>query len=247
MKRFNLLLIAASTLTIAACSTVDNMVDSISAIPTTVKTATVKPAGAEEFIIQGNCPKTEIVQELSGYSQFIPPEATTEDRLIARAHVTSIEGTCAASERSTTVDIKLAFRGVAGPQTTYTAGDAASYNFPFFVAITGPGGNILAKEVFSATMDFAPGDNILTYEETLRQIIPLTSPEMAKKHKILVGFQLDQQQLEYNRAILAQQQLLEEAAQNAAAQQNQISQQVQPAAPVTANDPIVIQRLSTTP
>ena len=73
-------------------------------------------------------------------------------------------------------------------------------------------GKILAKEVFSASMIYAQGEDYKSYKETLRQIIPLNDTKQGKKYKVLVGFQLSQEQLNYNRQILEQQQLAEQAA-----------------------------------
>lgn len=200
---------------------------------------------AEEFIIKGNCPDTEIVTELAGYSEFASPNSSSEENLITRAHLTEITATCESNERSITVDMALEFKGMAGPKSFVKSADKSSHAYPFFVAITSPGGKILAKEVFSAAMDFNSSAGVKTYNETLRQIIPLSNQEDGKRHKILVGFQLNQQQLEYNRNILAQQQILDDAAALAKQQGNNISSQVKPAAPLNANDPIVIERIST--
>lgn len=243
MKPSKLILISASILALSACSTIDNVVDSVSSI--SIPGASASSNNAEAFVLKGNCPETEIVKELAGYSEFTSQQTASEEQLVSRSHITKIESTCAINERSMTVDLKLKFKGAAGPMARAKSGDQANHAYPFFVAITAPNGEILAKEVFSAAMHFAPGEHVKDYEETLRQIIPLSNPDQSKRHKILVGFQLDQQQLEYNRTILEQQKLLEEAAKQAEMQQKQISTQVQPAAPITTNDPIVIERIST--
>ncbi|MCB1532601.1 MAG: hypothetical protein KDJ35_07015 [Alphaproteobacteria bacterium] len=210
MKPMKFISLSACVLALAACSTIDDMVDSVSS---SMPTMGAQQSMAEEFIIQGNCPQTEIVTELSGYSKFAGDQVTDENQLISRAHMTGIEATCTSNERSMTVDMTLTFRGMSGP-----AGSGQSaHNYPFFVAITSPSGKILAKEIFSASMDFSTSPLVENYQETLRQVIPLSDPEDGKRHKILVGFQLDKAQLDYNRGILEQQKLMEEAAQKAAA------------------------------
>ena len=210
MKNLRFALLGISLLGLSACQTVDGMITDVRNIELPAMGANA--GTAEEFIIQGNCAQTEVVPELSGYSEFTASQFTTEDQLITRAHISGINSTCSYSERAMSVDLELAFEGTLGPQAKAVAPSKSSYAYPFFVAITSPGGKILAKEVFSASMIYAQGEDYKSYKETLRQIIPLNDTKQGKKYKVLVGFQLSQEQLNYNRQILEQQQLAEQAA-----------------------------------
>lgn len=226
-----------------ACSAIDNTLERMStvSIPNIINDKTA----ASNLITKGNCPEVEIVEELAGYSEFKTPQNTDESQLVSRAHLTNIGSTCTINERSMSVDLKLEFQGMAGPMAYVKSSDETNHAYPFFVAITAPNGDILAKEVFSASLAFPAGSGVKNFHETLRQIIPLNNPKQSTKYKILAGFQLNQEQLEYNRNILAQQKMLEAAAKQKQMQANQISTQAQPAAPFSANDPIVIQKVGT--
>jgi hypothetical protein len=111
--------------------------------------------------------------------------------------MSDIQSKCVYGSQSVTVDIKLSFEGTAGAN-----GPAGTASYPFFVAVTGPGGNILAKEVFAASMDYSRGPN-QTYFESMRQIIPVPSKTAGEQFKVLAGFQLSDDQLAYNRALIA--------------------------------------------
>jgi hypothetical protein len=99
-----------------------------------------------------------------------------------------------------TVDLKVFFEGTLGPMGQAAPQPTVSY--PFFVAVTSPSGAILAKEVFSAPMTYSAGGQE-TYVETMRQIIPIPNKEAGDHFKVLAGFQLSQDQLNYNRAVIA--------------------------------------------
>ena len=249
MKHLKLALLSASILTLSACQTLDGMITDMRNLELPAMSGNAN--NSEEFIIQGNCAQTEIVPELSGYSEFTSIQNTGEGQLITRAHISGIKSTCSYTERAMSVDLELDFEGTLGPQAKAVAPSKSSYAYPFFVAITSPGGKILAKEVFSASMIFPQGQEYKSYTETLRQVIPLIDTKQGKKYKILVGFQLSQDQLDYNRQILEQQRLAEEAAAMAAEnaqklQQSQIKaikeQRAKAAATIDPIDQIIIQR-----
>lgn len=210
MKKLRFLTLGFGLLTLTACTTMQEIVDDIKAIE--IPGFESQDRLAEEFVIKGNCPDAEIVEDLSALSEFATTQDTSEMQLITRAHLSDIQSKCSYNERSMTVDVKLSFEGAIGPQAAYTNTGTPVYSYPFFVAITSPKGDILAKEIFSATMDFSGGENYQTYSDSLRQIIPLVDPDSGRKHKILVGFQLNQDQLNYNRMILEQQRAAEQAA-----------------------------------
>lgn len=203
MKRLNFALLSISCLALIGCESVSNTLSGMrdKPVPGTVEK---QSQFTDELVKKGGCPETEIVQELSGYSDFVSTQYLAEDQLISRAHISAIDSTCSYNPRSVQVDLKLTFEGTVGPMGQ----GRSEYTYPFFVAITGPGGKILAKEVFSASMDYS-GGSYKTYQENMRQIIPLSDPEKGMQHKILIGFQLGPEQLDYNRKILMQQQIPE--------------------------------------
>jgi predicted small secreted protein len=160
---------------------------------------------AQDIVYDGNCPGVEAVEELSALSEFTDPTDQSANNLISRIEISNMQSACNYDENSVTVDLRADFQGMIGPQGRSSAGDKPSFSYPFFVAVTSSSGKILAKEIFSAALTYAPGQVTQTYTEKMRQIIPLESRDKGSKYKVLVGLQLTPDQLAYNR-----QQIIEE-------------------------------------
>lgn len=151
------------------------------------------------------CPKVEVVDELSSLSEFTDMSMPEPYNLISRVNLSQVESSCTHEDNTIVVDIKLAFESTLGPQGRQSSDDQPFFSYPFFVAVLDPGGEIMAKEVFSASMTYNPGEERHTYFESLRQIIPHEgSKHQASLHQVLLGFQLNQAQLDYNRAFMRQ-------------------------------------------
>lgn len=157
----------------------------------------------EQFVTNSECPQVEIVNELSVLSDFTNISRPNEDNLITRVFLQPQSYSCDFRGKSVTVDLQMGFQAMLGPRGRVRASDKPFFSFPFFVAVTSPSGNILAKEVFGASVTFEAGEDQHQYVEKLRQIIPISSRESGKNHKVLIGFQLTQDQLNYNRKVIA--------------------------------------------
>lgn len=96
--------------------------------------------------------------------------------------------------------MKLIFNGKLGPKGREKVSDKPFFSYPYFVAVTSPGGKIMAKEIFAASMTYGSHESTHSYFEKLREVIPISSKENAKNYKILIGFQVTKDQLAYNRA-----------------------------------------------
>ena len=69
----------------------------------------------------------------------------------------------------------------------------------YFVAIIGPDQAILAKQVFRSPIEFAANRRQAGALEETAQSIPLQDGQTGSDFEILVGFQLNAEQLDYNR------------------------------------------------
>ncbi|MFN3701415.1 MAG: hypothetical protein ACK4VI_07835 [Alphaproteobacteria bacterium] len=149
--------------------------------------------------IDSPCPEVQIVDELSSISEFSPPSAAFAENLISRADLYHAESFCTFQDKLAVVDLKLVFDASLGPQGR-AGGNKNFFSYPFFIAVTDQNNVVLAKEVFSASMNFETGQATHRYHENLRQLVPIRSREQARRFKILLGFQLSPEQLAYNRA-----------------------------------------------
>jgi hypothetical protein len=143
------------------------------------------------------CPAVEIVDELSSLSEFL--DGTSEADLVTRANINQVESACAYRGGALVVDLRLSFTGILGAQAKKESSDKSFFAYPFFVAVLDKNGEVLAKEVFAASMTFPPAQNEHIYIETLRQLIPADSLKDGPDYKIKLGFQLTSDQLKYNR------------------------------------------------
>ena len=145
------------------------------------------------------CPSVKIVDELANLTEFSGDGAQTQENLISTVYMNQIDSGCEFSQKNVTIDLKLEFAGNLGPKAKVKPSDKPFFAYPFFIAVLNAQDEILAKEVFSASMSYSRAEQAHTYYESLRQIIPFDNEEAAKGYQVLVGFQLTQAQLAYNR------------------------------------------------
>ena len=198
-SKYLLLCLSASTL--AACQTTDGFVADIAdTFNLSGGSSPYAISDVEVAKTKDPCPQVKIVDELSSLSEFASPGNTAESNLISRVNLQQVQSTCSFQSDQVSVDLKMAFESTLGEKARVRATDQPFFSYPFFVAVTDPKGIIMAKEVFSASMTYEKDEDSHVYFETMRQLIPLDREENAKRHQVLLGFQLDPSQLQYNRA-----------------------------------------------
>ncbi len=150
---------------------------------------------------QDDCLPITIVPELNALHQFDNPDRPVPSGRVSSIAFTGLEAACTHNESNIVVELNMTFEGRLGPRARIWDTDRPSFAYPYFVAITDPSGNVLAKEVFAATVSYENGEDRLEHRETMRQIIPVTG-RFDNKHEILVGFQLTEGELAYNRSLM---------------------------------------------
>lgn len=201
MKRLELLILLIGLVILGSCQNVSDAVGNISDMKLPPLDAGLSGDTTASELVEGDCPTVEIVGELGALSEFIDIKRKRPENLVSRVDLAQARSACAYTARSVTVDLRLAFQGILGPRARQANTDRPFFSYPYFIAVTSPSGEILAKEVFSATLNYDNTENSTVYYEDLRQIIPVTGRSNGSRHKILIGFQLTQDQLDYNRAI----------------------------------------------
>lgn len=91
-------------------------------------------------------------------------------------------------------DIRVQFLAQRGPKEREGAA-----KFDYFVAVTGPGGKRLAREVFPAEIPFENAATQAGIVEEIQPTIPLKPGENGDYYRVYVGFMLTEQELAYNR------------------------------------------------
>lgn len=199
MKQLRFLAFSLCIFALSACDTMDGIMSDLGDIEMPTLSSDSEPE-SEQFVVSASCPNAKVVEELGTINEFMDISDLADYNLVSSVEITGLESSCTYSDTSMTVDLKLAFEGNLGPRARQQSGDTPFFSYPFFVAVTSPRGDILAKEIFAASMTYESGQNRQNYYESLRQIIPVDSRSDGARHKVLVGFQLSQDQLAYNRA-----------------------------------------------
>lgn len=180
--------------------------DAATGDPTNGTEATVADAAKPDAITlaanRAACPEVRIVDDLNQVHQFEDATAPKDSETISTIRMTNIKDYCSIVKNNVAIDMTVAFDGRLGPKARAKATDKPSFAYPYFVAITNNQGNIIAKEVFAVTMSYDAGKNDETRTEQIRQLIP-TGAGNPGSYRVLVGFQLNDQELAYNRSLPA--------------------------------------------
>lgn len=212
MKHIRFLALGLCVAGLSACKTIDGVVKDFESIKLPSFNSSEPVTG--ELVYDGQCPRVEAVGELKTLTEFSDVNDYSDYNLISRVDIGDIQNACSYDEKSVTIDLKMAFNGQLGPKG-HNTGERPFFSYPFFVAVTSAGGDILAKEIFAASLTYDSGQDRQTYYEKMRQIIPIENRDRGSRYKILVGFQLTPDQLAYNREEIRKEAAAKEAAMKA--------------------------------
>lgn len=115
------------------------------------------------------------------------------------AKLEDFSGGCVYEGGQVIIDMDVMFSGRLGPRAMQGRTREPSIVFPYFIAISDDQGNILNKEVFAVALQFSEGMESARKVEHLKPHIPIGNPALGGKYQVLIGFQLNRQQLNFNR------------------------------------------------
>lgn len=164
------------------------------------KADTSSPAADGSLIAgQGDCPTIKGLGDLITLSQFSDPTLPTADKLVSVTKLDNMKAICTISPNSVAIELALDFSGTLGPVGVKDLNGQANYTYPYFLSVVSPDGKIMSKDVFALSMVYENGQINYHRQDTLRQVIPLLAGQEANKFQIMVGFQLSESELTYNR------------------------------------------------
>ena len=153
-------------------------------------------AGCSTDMDKGLCPDASALVTASTATVFRTPGSTDPTDEKFTVWITGVKTGCDFDKMTHTTDsnIRIMFRARRPPSA-----DAASYSVPYFVAVTQGGNRILTKKLFQAQFAFAPGATSVTFESDVgNTVIKMGRGLKIGSYEILTGFQLTQEQLDYN-------------------------------------------------
>ncbi len=159
-------------------------------------------AKAETEIIATGCPKIETTEMLSEIHLFKDQTQPAENQRVSSFKIANLQDNCRHRGNNVIVEISIQFAGELGPAGRASAGERPSFAYPYFIAIEGKDGEILAKEIFATTVSYDKDQSSVTQSDNMRQIIPIAPNSTGDDYSIFIGFQLTEEELMYNQALL---------------------------------------------
>jgi len=153
-------------------------------------------AGCSNFGGRGNsytCPATTTVPELQTLVTVVP--GVNGATIQSSGRINSASGECD-RDGDTGVLSRLTIE-FTGLRTTPAINQVA---LPYFVALADATGNILGKQQYTMNLSFPPDAQVTKGNDQVTVHIPLKNAQLGNVYTIVVGFQLTQSQLDYNRA-----------------------------------------------
>lgn len=154
-------------------------------------------AAAATSAVDPNCPQVGLMPGLNSITQL------RDDKVISETVFTNLTSTCKIEPAMATVRLNIGFKGTLGPVGVSDAKVAANYTLPYLIAVLDPKGQIIAKDVFAISLTYKNGQAEQALTDVIEQLIPVANAADAKNYKIMLGFQLNEQELDYNRKIAA--------------------------------------------
>lgn len=145
------------------------------------------------------CPTVGIIEDLRSITLFDNNEAPDPSKIQGYAKIEDFSGGCTYENGMVTVDLDVMFSGKKGNVTQSSRVKESNVAFPYFIAFSDEQGNILNKEVFAVALRFNEGLDTTHQAEHLKPRIPMPDPTMGNRYQILIGFQLNKAQLDFNR------------------------------------------------
>jgi len=153
-------------------------------------------SSSDEKVSVLTCPQVYMVQDAAHYVDYAPGGTDLID-VRYDAKMISVEWLCTfiTDENRLEMEVRFGMRAMMGP-----SGKDAVGRFPYFVVVSDPDGEIIAKQVFAIDIGF-PGNAIeVGHIESVFQKMTYASLARAADYTVYIGFQLTPEQLERIRA-----------------------------------------------
>ena len=156
--------------------------------------------GGEE--VPPPCPRVSVLSEAASVTRFADGPGRDLIDVDFQGELTDVLSACVhdvADDGSGTIIVELAAELLAarGP-----ANRDREAQFDYFVTVTSASGRILNKETFGLTVTF-PGNRtrltLLDDDPPVSLTLPMAPNQRVDDYRVLVGFQLSREELEYNR------------------------------------------------
>lgn len=157
--------------------------------------ATLALASCSNFGGRGNsytCPASTTVPELQTLVQVVP--GANGAAIQSSGRINTVTAECDRDgDTGVLSKVTIEFTGL---RTTPAINQVA---LPYFVALADATGNILGKQQYTMTLSFPPDAQVTKATDLVTVHIPLKNAQLGNVYTVVVGFQLTQSQVDYNR------------------------------------------------
>ena len=148
------------------------------------------------------CPAVRVVGDGDTFPRFREGAAAEPGNIVLTGRIVAFESECDYDDADDPASgMVMRVSVLVGAERTVAAGAAAAAPLPWFVAAIGPDRGVASKETFAAEIGFDGPEARVARSEP--QDVDLRFPSGAAlrpwEYEVLIGFQLDRQQLEYLR------------------------------------------------
>ena len=146
------------------------------------------------------CPAAKVLREAASVTVFPPGQQPSPQNVQYVGHIDDAKLSC-----SYDPDTQSKLSVVLGVQVSAErppASKVPAADLHYFVAIVNLRGEVLAKREFPLKLDFPENGAVVSKVDEVREFIPLTYPDNGGSLQIWTGFQLNDAELQYNRAHL---------------------------------------------
>lgn len=139
------------------------------------------------------CPPVGIVARTGSLTRFATSDGRDSDDVTLRGAISGLEVTCK--------DVSGAVQASIGFDVVAQKGPASRDNdveLPYFVVVTQGSEQVLSKRLHITSHSFSRGRNSSAVRENLIAEVPVDDEGSTGEIEILIGFQLDRDELKYN-------------------------------------------------
>jgi hypothetical protein len=144
------------------------------------------------------CPRPGILSDGADLTRWQPGAVRDLTTLVFDARITGLSGSCRPGRRDRSLEVTLtpAFAAERGP----AGGGARVAELPWFIAVVGPGDEVLQRQSFVERLAFSRGETRAAGEaEPVRLSLPVGEERRATDYRIFVSFELTPEEVAVNR------------------------------------------------
>ena len=142
------------------------------------------------------CPKVGVISDLDRVTEIEVAASQSKSNILLSSKIQRLRTKCTVSANGKTISIVFDLFSKLSRYDIPTDVDLR-----YLIATVNPNDQILAKQVYKTTVSFMDGIQTTRNTQEVEVFIPSTEDVDFRNHKILVGFELTEAQLQSNRGI----------------------------------------------